>query len=509
MVQQSEQLSPWCALIALLTAGVVIIDISIVNVSLPSIMSSLSLTQAQIAWIGTGYLLANVSFLSLAAEMERMWGLRKIFLWSVFSFLAASLGCALSRGVLSIVLFRMVQGGASGFLMPVSMVMVKRSFPEDKLNQSMALFGSVIMLIPSVGPIAGGYLTETLGWRAIFGINLPIGAVIMIVAHLVLPFSSEEEDSSMDRLGSLLLFVGIGSLQYVLQQGQSLEWMESDRILFFALIALFALPWFIIRTWHSDNPVFNLRLLRDPIKVLSCVVIGIVGYLFFGLLFLLPLFAQRAWHLSPIENGWLYVPGSLAGAALSPIISLVMVRFGLGAVLTIGMGCVMYSLHWISHFSEYTPTGDVTTAFTWNRVGLSCFMIPLMSSGMRSKGTRDSMDMSGLLSLFRQLGGSVSYALLTTRQNSFFHNHLDGASLPSLSFPHSMEKIQEWAYVFSFRDVVRETEIYTLLLIVPIAAFFWFQFRPNSGGSKERTKERFKGRSKETEIEIGNSESCV
>src|SRR5436190_15616489 len=241
-----------------------LLDTSIVNVAIPHMMGNLGATLDQIAWVSTGYIVANVIVLPITGWLSAYFGRRRYFAASIALFVLASFFCGNAHSLGSLVFWRIVQGVGGGALLSTSQAILYEEFPREEYGTAMAIFGVGVMVGPTLGPTLGGYITDAFGWPWIFYINIPIG---MLAFALSLSFVNDsrfqERAEQVDYAGLVLLAVGVGTLQTMLERGERLDWFESREVTTYAVISAVSLIAFV---WHelvTAHPVVDLRILKS------------------------------------------------------------------------------------------------------------------------------------------------------------------------------------------------------------------------------------------------------
>src|SRR6476646_2108342 len=275
-----------------LTAILEVLDITIVSVSIPHMLGSFGATSDQITCVLTSYLVAAAVGMPLTGYLSERLGRRRLLTISILGFVISSGLCGLSWNLLSMVVFRIAQGVSGAPLVALSQAILLDAFPREKHGQALAIFGLGIMVAPVLGPVLGGWLTDTFVWRAVFYINLPIGVFALLLAMGNLP-RSDIRYLKTDWIGLVLLVLAVGSLQMVLDQGQTRDWFNSSFIQFFTAIAVFASVAFFMRGWNNPKNIVDLSLLKDRNFLAGLLAITAYGVTLFGTIALLPLLTQR------------------------------------------------------------------------------------------------------------------------------------------------------------------------------------------------------------------------
>jgi MFS transporter, DHA2 family, multidrug resistance protein len=429
--------------VAVLASLLEIIDTSIVNVALPTMMGNLGSTLEDISMIITGYAIANAIVLPVSAWASERFGRRKYYLSCILAFTFFSVACGLAPNLAFLVVFRIFQGLMGGALLPTSQALIYEQFPKEKAGLAGALFGMSVMIGPALGPVLGGYLTDNFGWRSIFNINLPLGILAFFMGMAVI-FDREKSDhelaaqkgksTSFDGVGFALLCLGIGCLQFVLERGESDDWFDSKIIIVNTIISAVSIPLFIWWELKVKNPILNIRLFADKIVVYGVSLMGALGFFLYGLVFLLPVFLGQSYHYTATQVGIMFIPGSILTALLMPFIGRAM-QAGRNpkTLILVGLVSIECCLFLFTHLSPLSSEKEVLTALYVRGFAMAFLFVPINSSILSQFGGAELGQVSGLLNLFRQIGGSIGVAMVATMLTTFSHqNYLDMAAKVSL-----------------------------------------------------------------------------
>ncbi len=393
-----------------------IIDTSIVNVSLDHIRGSLSAGYDEATWTITAYLVSNAIVIPMAAWFARLIGRKNYQIASIALFTFSSFMCGSAWSLPSLVFFRILQGMGGGGLVPISQSILLESFPREKHGQAMAIFGMGAMFGPIVGPLLGGWITDTLTWRWIFYINIPIGILSIIMNVLVIqdPPYMQRQKMKIDYWGLLFLSVGLGALQFMLDKGESDDWFESRRIVMVAVVAAVALTLLVINELYSERPIVNLRIFRDRTFTTGATVMFFVFLNLFGSIVLLPIFLQMMMGYTSYYAGLVLGPGGLATMLAMPVVGRFIGKVNPKRFLVTGIIICALSTYMMSRFNL---TSDFWT-FVWPRVvlglGMGMTFIPLTTLTLSHIPKENMTEATSLYNLLRNLGGSVGIAFITT-----------------------------------------------------------------------------------------------
>lgn len=440
--------------VAVLASLLEIIDTSIVNVALPTMMGNLGATLEDISMVITGYAIANAIILPVSAWFSNRLGRRTYYLGCIFLFTLTSLLCGIAPNLETLTLFRILQGLFGGALLPTSQALIYEQFPKEKAGMAGAIFGMSVMIGPTLGPVMGGYLTDQFNWRAIFNINLPLGLLAFFLGMMVIKDAStdkvrgaaknnpranlpdselteeerfERRKNQLDWIGFSLLIMGIGCLQFVLERGEALDWFSSRTILVNTFLSVVSLPAFVWWQLRIPNPIINVRLFKNPLVINGVLLMASLGFFLYGIVFLLPVFVGRSFHYTATQTGILFIPGSLVTMALMGFIGKQM-QSGTHPKLLIATGFISLEIcMWMmSHFSPFTGRDEILRMLLVRGVGMAFLFVPINSSILSQFSGKALGEVAGLLNLFRQIGGSVGIALIgTLLQKNSAQNTMD------------------------------------------------------------------------------------
>src|SRR5256714_3938933 len=303
------------AFAVVLAALMQVIDSSIVNVALPDMMGNLGASLDEIAWVSTGYILANVIIIPLTGWLGDFFGRKRYFVGSIIIFTVTSFMCGASTSLSELVFWRIVQGMGGGALMTVSQAVLFESFPRREAGMAMALFGLGVMVGPTIGPTLGGWLTDNYGWPWIFYVNLPVGvlASIMIIAYVHDP-AHQKKPPSVDYIGIALLAMSVGCLQYLLEYGEREDWFQSSTMTTLAVVSAVTGIGLLWRELTTEHPVIDFRVLRHRQMWVGTLLGVVMGVGLYASVFTLPVFLQGNLRMTAEQTGIVLLPGAIATA---------------------------------------------------------------------------------------------------------------------------------------------------------------------------------------------------
>jgi len=404
-------------LITVIAAAVMeLIDTSIVNVALSHMSGNLGATLEDTSWVITAYAIANVIIIPITSFLVNKLGRRNYYIGSVIAFTFFSFMCGQANNIWVLVIFRFLQGMGGGALLSVSQVIVFELFPKEKQNVASALFGVGVFVGPTIGPTLGGYITEYYDWPWIFFINVPIGITVASICYALLKEPEVKVSANkIDWAGIILLAIGVGALQTVLERGETDDWFEAQYIVVLSVVAFFGLLLFIWWELTTPSPVVNLRVLKSRNLSLAAILTFVSGVGLFSSVYLTPLFAQRLLNFTPTQTGLLLLPGAVLAIG-GLIISARLLQRGVSPLVMIAAGMVMFvTFSWqMSHYNLDASAAGLTATLIWRGVGLAMTTVPLSVLAVSALAPADFAQGAALNNMMRQLGGSFGLAMVNT-----------------------------------------------------------------------------------------------
>ena len=413
----------WLILLGLITAAVMeVLDTTIINVALPQMAGNLSATQEEIAWVSTSYILANVVVLPMTAFFTARFGRKRYLTFSIVLFIVASFLCGASSSLGQLVAFRLLQGAGGAALLSTAQATLRQIFPAKEQGLVQAIFLLGIIVAPTLGPTLGGWITDNYQWSWCFFINVPIGLVSAFLVSTFLndPPNAARNRGSVDWLGIGLLITGVGSLQYVLEEGNSKDWFADGSILRLAILSatsLSTLLWWQLSK-RNEHPVIELRVLKNRDLAASIGLFVVLGFGLFGGAFLFPLCTQTILGFTPTETGLSMMPGGLMTAVIAVFCGFMLngekPKADPRILILTGMCLMLWSMWDLGHLTVAAGEADARVALIIRGAALGFLFTPINNVAFGSLKPHEAQQASGLINLSRQLGGSFGIAVLGT-----------------------------------------------------------------------------------------------
>jgi DHA2 family multidrug resistance protein len=415
------------ALTASLGAVMEIIDTSIVNVALTHMQASLGATVSEIGWAVTAYTMANVIIIPLSAWLGEVFGKKNYFIFSLIGFTAASVLCGMATSLPMLIAARILQGLTGGGLLAKAQGILFETFPKKDQGLAQAVFGLSLMVGPALGPVLGGYITDTLNWRWIFFVNIPFGLLAVLAA--VIFFIQDKKEGirlaghHVDWFGILFLTMGLGSLQILLEEGQRDDWFASPFITTMAISATVGLVLFVWQELTTDHPAVNLRVLRHGSLAAGSVFSMVLGLGIYGAVFVIPIFAQSILQFTATKTGLLLLPSALASATFMFLSSWMAREFDARLVIFGGTLLLVLSLLMMADINPQSTAESLLLPNILRGIGMVFIYLPLTMASLGGVPRKEVHAASGFFNLTRQIGGSIGIAFLTTLLDQRLNYH--------------------------------------------------------------------------------------
>jgi DHA2 family multidrug resistance protein len=415
--QSNLGINPWLTAVSVLAGTfMVVLDSTVVNVSLPYIAGNLSASVEEATWVLTSYLAANAIIIPITGWLSNYFGRKRLLQYAVVGFTSASFFCGFSTSLSMLIIFRLIQGVSGGVMQPLSQAVMLESFPPEERGQAMALWGLGIVVAPILGPVLGGWLTDNYSWRWVFYVNIPVGifALAMIRRFVFDPSYIRRRSSGIDYWGLSLLVIGIGALQIALDRGQEQDWFASDWITTMIVIAAGALLILIIHELYASTPVVDLRVFKQPTYATGVVLITATGFVLYGSLVVLPILLQTLQKYPPLEAGIAMAPRGFGMLLMMPLVGLLIARTDSRLLMAIGFTVGAATLLWFSHLDLNAGYWDYFWPQLIQGLGFALLFIPLTTTTMDPIANEAMGNATSIFNLMRNVGGGVGIAVTQT-----------------------------------------------------------------------------------------------
>jgi DHA2 family multidrug resistance protein len=479
-----------------------ILDMTIVNVSIPSISGSLGVSPSQGTWTISSYSLAAAIMQPLTGWLGRRFGEVRTFVTCISLFVLFSAFCGLASSMPMLVFGRLMQGAVSGPLVPMAQALLIRNYPPERRGMAMGLWVMIVFIAPILGPIVGGWITDNLSWPWLFYINVPVGTLAALsIWTLLHKRDSKRVRVPIDAVGLALLVVGVGALQFMLDNGNEKDWFNSNLIVAAALVAGMCIAYLIAWELTDRHPVVDLSLFRERNFRTGVIAICVGYFCFFGNTVIFPLWLQTTMGYTAVWAGLATAPVGLLGLVLMPFIGKNIDRINLRLVSCFAFLWMGVTMYWLGRMNQNATFWQLVAPRFWQGLGVAFFFLPLNTVLLSGIAPDQIASAAGLSNFLRTIGGSMSTAIsvwLWSHRSDFHYailsEHIQGVNWSAYSaqlhaqgiagvgaFEHAGNLIMLQARTLAANDVYRIFAV-VLWLLSPVVWLAKPPFRAMGGG---------------------------
>ncbi|HEX4021828.1 MAG TPA: DHA2 family efflux MFS transporter permease subunit [Acidobacteriaceae bacterium] len=420
--------NPWAiALTVTLATFMEVLDTSIANVALPHIAGGLGASQDQATWVLTSYLVSNAIVLPASAYLTTFIGRKRFYMICVLLFGISSMLCGLAPSLPLLILFRVLQGAGGGGLQPSEQAILADTFPPAKRGQAFAIYGMAVVAAPAIGPTLGGWITDNYSWRWIFFINIPVAILSLFLTSRLVEDpphierqvkENRKRGLNLDLMGFGLLALGFGSLQFVLDKGQEDDWLGSHLIATFMVLCIVSLVTLIAyELWQirrKKKPILDLTLFQNRTFATSFGLMFILGVALFGTTVLIPQYVQVLMGYTAEQAGLVISPGGFTIMLMMPLVGFLISRVDPRYLIVFGFAITATALGVMHTLDLQASYGYIAMLRVFQASGLAFLFVPINTISYTDIPRNKNNDVSGLVNLARNIGGSVGTSFLTT-----------------------------------------------------------------------------------------------
>ena len=415
------KVNPWAiAATVSLAAFIEVLDTSVANVALPYIAGGLGASYDDSTWVLTSYLAANAIVLPISGWLAELIGRKRYFMTSLTIFTVFSLLCGLAPSLPLLLLFRAVQGIGGGGLQPMAQAILNDSFPPEKRGQAFAVYGITAVLAPTVGPMLGGWITDSYSWRWIFFITLPPVLLALFLTHMLVddpPFLHRLKRGGIrvDYIGISFLTLGVGSLQILLDKGQEDDWFGSHFITTLVIMATVCLISLVIWEWFRKEPIIDVHMFKSFNFAAANLMMFMMGFMLFSTLVLIPAFLQSLMGYTAELAGLVLSGGGIVLLLMMPIVGRLTSMIQARWLIATGWLCLAIGLFYCANqidlfvsfkFAMWLRTAQV--------IGIGFLFVPITAAGYIGVPPEKGNSVSGMINFMRNIGGSIGTSVVTT-----------------------------------------------------------------------------------------------
>ncbi|MFS1537843.1 MAG: multidrug efflux MFS transporter permease subunit EmrB [Candidatus Phlomobacter fragariae] len=418
----------WMTFALSLATFMQVLDSTIANVAIPTICGNLGASNSQGTWVITSFGVANAISIPITGWLAKRVGEVKLLLWSTALFTLTSWLCGIAGNLETLIFFRILQGMVAGPLIPLSQSLLLNNYPPLKRNMALALWSITIVIAPICGPILGGYISDNYHWGWIFFINVPFGiTIIFIIMQTLADRETATEIKPIDTIGLILLIIGIGALQIMLDQGKELDWFNSTKIVALAITTVIALSSLIIWELTDNNPVIDLSLFKERNFTIGCLSLSLAYMLYFGTIVLLPQLLREVFGYTANFAGLASAPVGILPLLITPLIGRFSHKIDMRVIVTFSF--IVYAICYYWRAWTFEPAMDFAAA-AWPQfvqgLAIACFFMPLTTITLSGLPAEKLASASSLSNFARTLAGAIGTSVTTTlwtQREAMHHAH--------------------------------------------------------------------------------------
>ena len=398
-----------------LATFMLVLDSTIANVAIPTIAGDLGASSSQGTWVITSFGVANAISIPITGWLAKRFGEVRLFLISTLLFVIASWLCGIANSLEMLIVFRVLQGAVAGPIIPLSQSLLLNNYPPEKRGMALAFWSMTIVVAPICGPILGGWISDNIHWGWIFFINVPIGLAVVLISWKILEGrESRISHQPVNTVGLILLALGVGALQLMLDQGRELDWFNSTEIIVLTIIAAIGLIALIIWELTDDNPVVDVSLFKSRNFTVGCVSTSLAFLVYSGTVVLIPLLLQQVYNYTATWAGLAAAPVGLLPILLAPIIGKFGNKIDMRILITVSFMVYALTFYWRAVTFEPEMTFmDVALPQFVQGLAVACFFMPLTTITLSGLPTEKMASASSLFNFLRTLAGSIGTSLTT------------------------------------------------------------------------------------------------
>ena len=493
------QNKPPYGMIAILFVGafVAILNETLLNVALPSIMVEFDVNATAVQWLSTGYMLINGILIPASAFFIQRFKNKSLFITAMGLFTIGTILASISPTFGVLLAARMIQASGSAIMMPLLMNVMLTAFPIEKRGTAMGMFGLVMIVAPAIGPTLSGWLVEHYSWRMLFNIVIPIAILTLVLAFFKLKNVTPQRDIKLDVFSIVLSSFGFGGLLYGFSSAGNSGW--SDPLVYGTIIiGIISLIALIFRQLRMDDPMLQFRIFKHPMFALSSAISVVIAMAMFSGMILVPIYIQTIRGISPMESGLLMLPGALIMGIMSPITGRLFDKYGAKTLAIIGLTIMIITTYFFSRLDMQISYLSIMLLFSIRSFGMSMVMMPVMTNGLNQLPMKDNPHGTAMNNTLQQVSGAIGSALLITVMNSRTQTRAEELTASAMASIDSSVTMSEQAMTQMQNQIMNEAMlsginlsflVSTLIIVIALVlAFFIKRVNTSSGIVKEGSK---------------------
>ncbi|WP_272031699.1 DHA2 family efflux MFS transporter permease subunit [Oceanobacillus kimchii] len=501
---ESLHKKPPYGMIAILFIGafVAILNETLLNVALPSIMNEFEVSPTAVQWLTNGYMLVNGILIPASAFLIQRFTNKSLFLTAMSLFTIGTVLASISPTFAVLLIARLIQAAGSAVMMPLLMNVMLTAFPIEKRGTAMGTFGLVMVVAPALGPTLSGWIVEHYDWRTLFDIVIPIALLSLIIGMFKLKNVTPQSEIKLDVFSIILSSFGFGGLLYGFSSAGEQGW-SSPYVYGTIIIGVISVIALVLRQLKMEEPMLQFKIFKYPMFALSSAISIVLAMALFSGMILLPLYVQTVRGFTPFEAGLLMLPGALVMGFMSPITGRLFDKFGARTLAILGLLITMSTTYFFTQLDLETTFGQMMLVFAIRSFGMSMVMMPVMTNGLNQLPMHENPHGTAMNNTLQQVSGAIGSALLITIMNNRTETKAEELAQSAMNSIDPSQMPSEQAMATMEAEIMNEAMLqginfsfFISLLIMGIALVLSFFIRRIGTDGKMITKEKLKTRNK-------------
>lgn len=403
-------------------AFIAFLNQTVINIALPQIMDHFQISAVTANWLSTIFLLTNGIVIPITAFLMEKYTTRQLFLFSMGVFSIGTFICAIAATFPIMLAGRVVQAIGAGILFPLITNVIFTIFPLNRRGFAMGIFGVAMNFAPAIGPTWAGWIIESYSWRVIFYILAPVALLDFIIAIFLVKNVTETSRPKLDVLGVILSTIGFGGILYSFSTGGSKGWGHPEVIALF-IVGGVSLILFVWRQLTVDHPILEFRIFKYRMFTLTTIINVIVTMAMFSGMILMPIYMQNIHGFSPLEAGFMLLPGGIVMGIMSPITGKLFDKYGAKWLAITGLAITIVTTYALTRLQTDTSYSYVLWVYTLRMFGMSIIMMPIFTAGLNDLGLRLNKYGTAMVNTFRMVAGAVGMAFFVSVMTNQGESH--------------------------------------------------------------------------------------
>ncbi|AIQ72352.1 DHA2 family efflux MFS transporter permease subunit [Paenibacillus sp. FSL R5-0876] len=397
----------------LIGAFVALLNQTLLNVALPSIMDDLKIATNTAQWLTTGFMLVNGVLIPISAFLVEKFTTRQLFITAMSLFSLGTLVCGIGTGFEMIMVGRVIQAVGAGILMPLMNIVFLRIFPLEERGKAMGLMAVAMIFAPAVGPTLSGWVVQNYSWRVLFFIVLPLAILSTLLGMKTMQNVGQTTSPKLDKTGVILSTIGFGGLLYGFSDAGTDGW-GSATVITCLIVGVIALALFVWRELKAETPLLEFRIFRYNMYSLTTLINIIITMALYSGMILLPIYLQTIRGFTPMESGLMLLPGAILMGIMSPITGIIFDKIGARWLSVVGLIITVITTWQFSQLTDSTTYTHMIITYTVRMLGMSMLSMPIVTAGLNQLPQRLSSHGTAMSNTLRTVGGALGMALFVS-----------------------------------------------------------------------------------------------